>query len=161
MDRSPWLLYWLSQCRLGFDPAAARADAEQAYALFDAADDTAGLYLAWTVVTMSYALEWVDFKPLDDWFAALNALQRRHPVMPSAEVEAGVTCAVLGTLMWRAENVDLDAWRDRAARIIHGRDSGQPLSQRILLCAHLLMSRYEAGSIVFQRPSQYASNGRY
>lgn len=55
--------------------------------------------------------------------------------MPSVQVETIVICAVFGALMWWAEHIDLDYWRDCAARIIYS--CSQPLSQRILLCVHL------------------------
>ena len=132
---SPWLLYWLSECRFASDPVAARAYAERAYTLFDMADDAAGLYRAWATIVVSYLKESVDFTALDQSFEALHALQRRHPLMPSAEIEAIVVCAVFSAIAWRADKVDLNYWRDRATRIIYS--GSPPNSQRILLCVHL------------------------
>ena len=116
--RSPWALYWLGRCRLGYDPAEARRHFEQAFALFEPLEDAEGLFSTWASLVDTFVYEWGDFSPLDRWIAVLDGLLERHRELPTPEIEARVAAGMLSALMYRQpQRADLPQWAARARRI--------------------------------------------
>lgn len=136
IEREPWLLYWLGLCRLAFDPTAARADLERAYAGFDRNNDGTGLYLSWSAVVDSFLVEWSNFAPADRWIAEFDSLRARHPEFPSAQVETRVVPSIILILSNRhIHHSSLPYWLERAEALLQ-----TPIdpSQRGMLCMHLM-----------------------
>ena len=101
LEHDPWLMYWHALTRLSPAPAEARADLEAAYDRFDATDDSAGLYLAWTAIVESFFIEYRDYLPVDRWIPVFESLRARHPEFPSPQLEARVLYAAVGMLQQR------------------------------------------------------------
>ena len=115
---SPWAIYWLGRCRLGYDPAEARRHFEEAFALFEPAGDAEGLFSAWASLVDTFVYEWGDFAPLDRWIGVLDGLLERHRELPTAEIEARIAAGMLAALMYRQpQRPDLPQWAARARRI--------------------------------------------
>ena len=115
---SPWALYWLGRCRLGYDPVEARTHLERAFELFEPGIDPAGAFNAWASVVDSYIYERGDFAGLDRWIATLDRLLARHPAFPDAQIEARVACSMFTALMYRQpERPDLPDWAARVRAI--------------------------------------------
>ncbi|NJD07082.1 MAG: hypothetical protein FIA97_11385 [Methylococcaceae bacterium] len=135
-EASPWLLYWLGTSKTPFDPVAARADFERAFALFDRRDDdAAGLYLTWSSIVESYLAEWRDFRLLDRWICALAALRGRHPRFPSPEIELRVVTMSLPLMFRRVERCELQETVARAFSLLQ--ETQEPVPRQ-LLAASLL-----------------------
>jgi LuxR family transcriptional regulator, maltose regulon positive regulatory protein len=114
-DRTPWALYWLGRCRLGYDPVEARAHLEQAFRLFEReGSDPAGLFSAWASAVDTFVFEWGDFSPLDRWIGVLDELLARYPRLPTPDIEARVAHAMFTALMYRQPHrADLPHWAER------------------------------------------------
>jgi len=99
---TPWLRFWLGMCRLRVDPAEARLDLEPAFALFERTDDTLGQALAATAINKAHMVEWVDYRRLDPWIAALEAiLNRRDVALPSLDTELAVRASLFTAIVLR------------------------------------------------------------
>ena len=101
-NTTPWLRFWLGMCRLRVDPAKARLDLEPAFALFQQGDDTLGQALAATAINEAHMVEWVDYRRLDPWIAALEAiLNRRNVALPSLNTELAVRASLFTAIVLR------------------------------------------------------------
>ena len=101
-DATPWLRFWLGMCRLRVDPAKARLDLEPAFALFQQGNDTLGQALAATAINEAHMVEWVDYRRLDPWIAALEALLSRRDVeLPSLNTELAVRASLFTAIVLR------------------------------------------------------------
>jgi LuxR family maltose regulon positive regulatory protein len=101
-DATSWLQFWLGMCRLRVDPAKARLDLEPAFALFQQEDDTLGQALAATAINEAHMVEWVDYRRLDPWIAALEALlHRRDVALPSLNTELAVRASLFTAIVLR------------------------------------------------------------
>lgn len=116
---SAWALYWLGRCRLGYDPAQARAYLEQAFDRFERARDAEGLFTAWASLVDTFVYEWGDFAPLDRWIEVLDALLVRYRRPPTPQLEARVAAGMLVALMYRQPyRPDLPRWAERVRSIV-------------------------------------------
>jgi LuxR family transcriptional regulator, maltose regulon positive regulatory protein len=113
-EESPWVLYWLGRCRLGYDPVEARRHLEAALRLFEeAGTDATGLYSAWAAIIDTFVFEWGDFAPIDHWIGVLDRRLAGRPPVP-AEVEARVAFGMFTALMYRQPyRADLPLWAER------------------------------------------------
>jgi LuxR family maltose regulon positive regulatory protein len=117
MESVPWLVYWKGVCRLPYSPAEARSDFEEAFHLFEAGEDEAGTYLAWSGVLDCIFYEMDDFTRLDRWIDWLDKKMERYPSFPSIDIEGRVTSNMAGALAWRKPyRTDIEEWLTRALR---------------------------------------------
>ncbi|MEK6663167.1 MAG: BTAD domain-containing putative transcriptional regulator [Pseudomonadota bacterium] len=130
-----WLLYWLAQCQLMINPTEARLHAEKAFALFDQANDPAGLYLSWACVVYTFAVGWQDLRPLDHWLDVFSDIESKYPQIPSTEIAAQVTCSMLVALTHRQpRHPNTERWTQLATSIINA--PGER-GYRVMLAAYL------------------------
>ncbi len=119
IENTPWLLYWQGVCRMAFSPLEGRTLLERAFALFKNGNDPAGMYLSWAGIIDTFVYDWSDFSPVTNWISEIESLMRRHPEIPSPEIEARVTCAMVCALMYRQpHHPDTLKWADRAMAIL-------------------------------------------
>ena len=117
-ERQPWLHYWRAMARMPFDPIAARADLDSAYAGFQRDNDATGLYSTWAGAMESFFFEWRDFHLADGWIAEWERLRQRHPAFPTTAVEMRTYWA-MGTLLHRQpQHPLLPAWSERALALL-------------------------------------------
>jgi LuxR family maltose regulon positive regulatory protein len=101
-NATPWLRFWLGMCRLRVDPARARFDLEPAFAFFQQKDNMLGQALAATAINEAHMVEWVDYRRLDPWIAALEAiLNRRDVALPSLSTELAVRASLFTAIVLR------------------------------------------------------------
>jgi LuxR family transcriptional regulator, maltose regulon positive regulatory protein len=130
-EQHAWLCYWWIMARLPFDPPEARGHFERAYALFEGADDPAGLYLSLAGVVDSCTLVWHDFTPLDHWIAVLERLCARHPEPPSQAIEVRL-CSTMTALNEIAHpEVMVHEIPPQLEALVRVRDGGQLGSGRV------------------------------
>jgi LuxR family maltose regulon positive regulatory protein len=135
-EQDAWLLYWRGMACLPFDQPEARGNFERAFTGFGVQNDPAGLYLAWSGVVETFQLEWQDFKPLDQWIAAFERLEARHPEFPSPEIERRVY-SMLATLCHRQpQHPKLPMWTERGLSLLQ---SCTEANQCIVLGVQLLI----------------------
>jgi DNA-binding SARP family transcriptional activator len=117
-ESDPWLKYWVGACRLPFNPAESQQHFEDAYELFTAINDPAGLFLSWSGVMEAILLGWGEFMQADRWIGMLDDLMQRHPEFPSPEIDARVTTSMLFALTLRQpHHRHIRTWADRARAI--------------------------------------------
>jgi ATP/maltotriose-dependent transcriptional regulator MalT len=109
-----WLSYWFGASFHGVDLELARTALERAHAAFVERGDAAGAFLACAAMLDSYALEWVDFRPLERWIGAFEALRRRWPEFPGEDVAARAACGIFSALSAvRPDDPELPRWQER------------------------------------------------
>jgi len=124
MERSPWLLFWLGQCRLTRDAVAARSTLTNAYQIFEHLGDTDGLWLAWSAITDTYILAWDDFGASAPWLDEFERLRALYPKPGSDALEARVACGMFNLLVFaRPDHPEFTDWEERVRRLVQ---SGVP-----------------------------------
>jgi LuxR family transcriptional regulator, maltose regulon positive regulatory protein len=118
-NQTPWVLYWLGRCRLGYAPAEARTHLEAAFRLFERdGNDAAGLFSAWASIVDTFVFEWGEFASLDRWIEVLDGLLARYPQLPTPEIETRVAFGMFTALMYRQPyRPDLPRWAERVRSI--------------------------------------------
>jgi len=124
MNQDAWMLYYFGNALSASNPAAARCFYEQSYGLFDAQDDSAGLYLAWSSILDSYFLEWSDFSGIHPWAKAYADIRARHPVFPSPEIEVRVHTMLMALTHANPRHPDLPGWAESARKLVESESSG-------------------------------------
>lgn len=118
LEASPWLSLRKGGCELLRDPASAYAWLERAYAGFKEEDDAVGLYLTWSAIMESLALQWASFTEVDRWIAELEGLRKQHPDYPSTDIEVRVTGGGTAIMVRRLDHPILRQWSKRAHELI-------------------------------------------
>jgi LuxR family transcriptional regulator, maltose regulon positive regulatory protein len=148
LDSSPWVQFWMGNCRLFFNQAAGREWLVRAYEGFKKQGDCAGAYLAWAGVIESYIHEWDLISPLDYWIAEMDGLRRRFPDLPSPEVKMRVTGSMFAALIYRQpDHPDLDHWMQQAEELAL---SATDLPQRLLIGCNLFLYHLWNGNVAKQ-----------
>jgi ATP/maltotriose-dependent transcriptional regulator MalT/two-component SAPR family response regulator len=98
LDSSPWLVYWLGNCRMAFNPIEARHFFEKAYRQFEASGMQDGLLLAWCGIADTFVLEFSDFRPFQEWILRLESILAAAPEFPSPEIEMRVAISGFAAL---------------------------------------------------------------
>jgi len=101
VTEDPWLTFWRAHAEMPRDLVEAREDFRRAYLQFKEQGDPAGCYLAWSGAVDTFTYVWGEFVPLDFWMDEMEALRKRFPAYPSLEIEAQVTCGMIGAAIWR------------------------------------------------------------
>jgi DNA-binding SARP family transcriptional activator len=113
--KNPWLIYWMGMCRLPFAPGESRILFEYALRGFQVRSDPEGEFLSWAGIVDSIVYGPGNLKSLEPWFLTLAELRKNHPVFPSHEIEARVTCTALKAFaLSRPSSVDMEKWAGRA-----------------------------------------------
>jgi LuxR family transcriptional regulator, maltose regulon positive regulatory protein len=119
VEANPWLLFWRANATMPRDLFAARADFHRAYLLFHEQNNPAGTYLAWSGAVDTFMYVWVDFAPLDYWIDEMEVLRREFPEYPSLDIEARVTCGMVGAAIWRrADRPMMREWADAGMSLL-------------------------------------------
>jgi LuxR family transcriptional regulator, maltose regulon positive regulatory protein len=112
---SPWLLYWLGQCKFVVTPAEGREYLEQAFQLFDELNDDTGALMAWAGIADTFIYDFDYFKPLDRWIDWLDERIARDRPFPTPAIEAAVASSMVGVLVWRRPgHPAMRQWIERA-----------------------------------------------
>lgn len=112
-DRSPWLLFWSGVARMHFDPALAREEFEEAFAIFQAEGDIRDTFLAWAMSVQCICYEQKDFSAYDDKLRDLEMLLEAFS-FPDEAVEAVVYASLASCVPWyRLDHPSRDLWLER------------------------------------------------
>lgn len=100
-ERSPWLLYWEGVSTLGAEPRSSQATLSRALSLFEAAGDTAGIYLSLAGLFEAIWCAQSDFTQFDPLFEKFVALTAQHPEAPSRDIEVRLFAGLIRALFYR------------------------------------------------------------
>jgi DNA-binding SARP family transcriptional activator len=115
LENNPWLLYWMGECRLPFNPSHSTAFFEKAFEKFKDQKDTAGMFLAWPELVFSIWMESKDFSLLDCWILVLEELMHDAKGFPSEEIGLQVASNMLLIIVTRQLwHPKLEAWAEMA-----------------------------------------------
>lgn len=121
-DQSPWLLFWLGQCKLHHNPVGARKTLVRAYRRFKHLGDSPGVWLTWVTITDSYCLAWDNFKAARGWLVEFEYLQQRYPGIPVPDLEARVVCGVFNMMLYAwPEHPRFAYWEQRLVQLLQSR----------------------------------------
>ncbi|MEW6684201.1 MAG: BTAD domain-containing putative transcriptional regulator [Nitrospirota bacterium] len=111
----PWLLYWLGVCQFSYGVREGLRSFERAFELFQAADDSAGTWLAWSAAVDMIGLPMQAITGLDSWIEWLDQRMRTSPEFPSPDIEARVAASASMAMLHRQpQHPRLRRWVDRA-----------------------------------------------
>lgn len=115
LENNPWLLYWMGECRLPFNPSQSQAFFEKAFEKFRDQKDTAGMFLVWPELVFSIWMESKDFSLLDRWILVLEELMQDAKGFPSEEIGLRVASNMLLIIVTRQLwHPALEAWAEMA-----------------------------------------------
>jgi LuxR family maltose regulon positive regulatory protein len=95
---APWLTYWSGTAAISESPVAARAQLDEAWALFEQSEDHVGQLLTAAAMLETYQLEWSTYEPAGAWIDRLEACLQAGTTAPSPEAEMRVLTNLLFAL---------------------------------------------------------------
>ena len=115
LENNPWLLYWMGECHLPFNPSHSQAFFEKSFEKFKNQKDTAGMFLAWSELVFSIWMESKDFSLLDRWILVLEELMHDAKKFPSEEiglrVASNMSLIIVTRQLWHPA---LETWAEMA-----------------------------------------------
>jgi DNA-binding SARP family transcriptional activator len=90
-----WLAYWRGVCRLTLDFPSARADFEDAYRRFSAADDQAGEMLACSAILQHITYTYLDYRAMLPWISRLERILDEGPRFLDSRAELKIRAAFM------------------------------------------------------------------
>ncbi len=115
LESNPWLLYWMGECRLPFNPSQSKTFFEKAFEKFKNQKNTAGMFLAWSELVFSIWMESKDFSLLDRWILVLEELMHDVKEFPSEEIGLRVASNMLLIIVTRQLwHPKLETWAEMA-----------------------------------------------
>jgi pentatricopeptide repeat protein len=115
LESNPWLLYWLGECHLPFNPSHSKALFENAFEKFKDQKDTFGMFLVWPQLVFSIWMESKDFSILDRWILVLEELMNEVKGFPSDEIGLRVASNMLLIIVTRKLwHPKLEEWAEMA-----------------------------------------------
>jgi len=144
-ESTPWLLYWMGECKLFFDPSSAGGYFEQAFERFKRQEDAAGMFLAWSGVVSSIVYTSENFKPLDRWIDTFEKLVERFGRFPSKEIEIRAASSMFMALTTRQpHHPEVETWAQRGILIGEERAT---LNEKAQILAYLLRYQIFTGNL--------------
>lgn len=120
LEESPWLLFWLGNCRLPYDHLEAQSIYETAYQAFKQAKDFNGLGLAWAGIVDTFLFVWEDFARLKSWLTRLATDWSGRDLDLPPEIFARVTFARYAALVLvEPANPELPELEQQVTEIMH------------------------------------------
>jgi len=114
LENTPWLLYWMGECKLRFNPSQSRPCFEKAFDKFRSEENGAGTFLAWSGVINSIWLDFSDFKQFDKWISIFEELIHDFEEFPSKEIDARVASSMFIALAMRQPlHPEIEKWSER------------------------------------------------
>lgn len=111
-----WLSYWRGAARVSVDPVGSFGPLQDAFALFQAADDVVGQFLAWAGLAEAVRLDaYGKMSRYDGLIESLRSLLARHPDFSAPAVMLPVAAGMATALSRRTSNrAEMEAWKERA-----------------------------------------------
>lgn len=122
IEATPWLLFWRSACQLLFAPTLVEAKSAllRAYTLFEATQDTVGLYLSWAGIASMYYFTLPPANEALAWIVTFEALQQRYPDIPSPVIEARTALGITTLLrLYQPNHPQWSHWLSRCRGLLH------------------------------------------
>ncbi len=114
VENTPWLLYWMGECKLRFNPSQSRPYFEKAFDKFGSEENRSGTLLAWSGVVNSIWLDFSDFKQFDRWISIFQELIHDFEKFPSKEINARVANSMFIALAMRQPlHPEIEKWSER------------------------------------------------
>ncbi len=144
-ESTPWILYWMGECKLFFAPSSAGRYFEKAFDRFKREEDAAGMFLAWSGIVSSIVYASENFKPLDRWIVTFEKLVERFGGFPSKEIEIRAASSMFMALTTRQpHHPEVGAWAQRG--ILPG-DDRTTLNEKAQTLGYLLRYQLFAGDL--------------
>jgi len=113
-DNHPWLLYWMGECKLHFNPSQSCPFFEKAFDQFRSEGNGAGTFLAWSGVIDSIWLDFSDFKQFDKWISIFEELVHDFEEFPSKEIGTRAANSMFIALAFRQpQHPEIEKWSER------------------------------------------------
>jgi len=120
VQKDPWLLCWLGECRLPIAPRESRRQHEQAYDLFreQSEPDVEGLFKACGGALGAILHDLDDLTLLDRWVQEVESLHQHYPDFPQQAYGEWTTCHMYMALVFRQPfHPDVERWGERTYAI--------------------------------------------
>ncbi len=118
LEQTPYLLFWSGVALFSCNPPGSRDRFKQAFTLFRAHGDAAGVYLSWCGV-VDTAIHASDYAPMRQWIELLNDVRQEIPAFPSHDIEVRVALSLFNAVAFGLPNhPDIHAIRERAFSLV-------------------------------------------
>ncbi|MDH4258545.1 MAG: hypothetical protein OEV50_07000, partial [Candidatus Aminicenantes bacterium] len=158
-ENNPWLLYWMGEAILPFNPNFARSHFERAFERFKAQEDSDGIFRAWSATVGSIIAAMENFKPLDQWISVLEELMSVGQEFPSEEIGLRVASSMFSALMLRQpQHPMIEEWAERALSLAEGCSAINPQIQTLsrLVTYRLYMGDYRKAALAMNSMQKLA-----
>lgn len=118
LEQTPYLLFWSGVALFSCNPLDSRTRFKQAFTLFRAYGDAAGVYLSWCGV-VDTAIHASEYVPMRQWIEVLEEVRQELPVFPSHDMEVRVALSLFNAAAFGLPNhPDIHAIRERAFSLV-------------------------------------------
>ena len=145
VEETPWVLFWLANCKFATNPSEAQEVFERAFTLFEKHQDHSGSLMAWCGVVESTIWGWSNLRQLEPWIARLAIPGPKGTTYPSPEIKSRVVSSMFMGLWWgRPEDPKMSDWAEPVWELIKSsKDSdlamrmGEQLTHYYTMCGDL------------------------
>ncbi|MET0217013.1 MAG: BTAD domain-containing putative transcriptional regulator [Burkholderiales bacterium] len=118
ISASPWLSFRKGSCELLRDPEQGRGWLERAFARFQEEKEPVGLYLTWSAIMESFALQRGSFVEVDRWIGELEQLRKQYPEYPTTDIEVRVMNGGVALMIRQLQHPILKQWSKRVLELM-------------------------------------------
>ena len=112
---NPWLIFWLANTKVSYDPDQAYTLFNQSLVEFRRQSDRTGALLSWCGAIRAVLIRWAGLGRITKLLELFPTINPAGASYPSIEVEANVADCMAGAIMQtRPDRDDARAWLDRA-----------------------------------------------
>ena len=143
----PWIAYWRGACDAFADPARARAELAQAFAVFASAGDREGQILAAGALSRAHILT-SDWAPLDRWIAELATLLSGDCAgLPASTLVTGLSRLLYATFVRQPRHPELPRI---AQRVLAQMQVDAPVNDVVMAGYSLMQYHHLTGEVAAQ-----------
>src|SRR3990167_1310 len=119
IDSTPWLLYWLSICRLPDNPTESRNCFDRVFEQFRSHGEQTGMWLSWSYAVDTFFHEFSNFSPLDGYISVFKELYQEGHVFSTPEVEFRViSCRFISMMLREQYHPEIGKWAGRTLSLL-------------------------------------------
>ncbi len=147
VEHDPWLLFWLGNSRMPFDPNESATIFERAFHRFTATRETAGALLTLSLVIQTITLSCSEnIQRMEHWLDRLPSLDADHVAAEAPALQARLAFANILGLFWRRiHDPEARAWLTRAASLL---EQIEGLENQTMMAWYLVSFRLWLGDLV-------------
>jgi LuxR family maltose regulon positive regulatory protein len=115
LESRPWLLYWLGNARIMYDPHESCDLLEKSFYIFKESADYTNMFRAWAGMSDAIFYCLSGYQRYDSWLALFEELYEKYSSYITGDIELQVTGGVLNAIIHRQPyHPDYESWVQQA-----------------------------------------------